>query len=142
MDIKFNQSLYDIELFEDGDGRLDLKLTEDDSEDLMQRLVLRLKTYPRDLFWNVNYGIDYLNAVFGKNRPKTTVDIIVKNEILKEPMIEKIESFESDIINYSYSCKFSVKLKYEKVVSNFYLLTDENGLILTSESGERSISTI
>ena len=88
MDIKFNQSLYDIELFEDGDGRLDLKLTEDDSEDLMQRLVLRLKTYPRDLFWNVNYGIDYLNAVFGKNRPKTTVDIIVKNEILKEPMIE------------------------------------------------------
>lgn len=142
MDIKFNQSLYDIELFEDGDGRLDLKLTEDDSEDLMQRLVLRLKTYPRDLFWNVNYGIDYLNAVFGKNRPKTTVDIIVKNEILKEPMIEKIESFESDIINYSYSCKFSVKLKYEKVVSNFYLLTDENGLILTSESGERFISTI
>ena len=142
MDIKFNQSLYDIELFEDGDGRLDLKLTEDDSEDLMQRLVLRLKTYPRDLFWNVNYGIDYLNAVFGKNRPKTTVDIIVKNEILKEPMIEKIESFESDIINYSYSCKFSVKLKYEKVVSNFYLLTDENGLILTTESGERFISTI
>jgi hypothetical protein len=142
MDIKFDQQEYDIVLFEDGDGNLDLKLTEDDAEDLMQRLVLRFKTYPRDLFWNVNYGIDYLNSVFGKNRPKTTVDIIVKNEILKEPMVEKLESFESDIINYSYSCKFSVKLRYEEVVSNFYLLTDENGLILTNESGESFISAI
>lgn len=142
MDIKFDQQEYDIELFEDGDGYLDLKLTNDDAEVLMQRLFLRLKTYPRDLFWNVNYGIDYLNAVFGKNRPKTTVDIIVKNEILKEPMVEKIENFESEIINYSYSCEFSVKLRYEEVVSNFYLLTNENGLILTNENGENLISAI
>lgn len=142
MDIKFNQLMYDIELFEDGDGNLDLKLTNDDAEVLMQRLFLRFKTYPRDLFWNVNYGIDYLNAVFGKNRPKTTVDIIVKNEILKEPMVEKIDNFESEIINYSYSCEFSVKLRYEDVVSNFYLLTNENGLILTNEDGENLISAI
>lgn len=142
MDIKFDQQEYDIKLFEDGDGYLDLKLTNDDSEVLMQRLFLRLKTYPRDLFWNVNYGIDYLNAVFGKNRPKTTVDIIVKNEILKEPMVEKIDNFESEIINYSYSCEFSVKLRYEDVVSNFYLLTNENGLILTNEDGKNLISAI
>lgn len=142
MDIKFDQQEYDIVLFEDGDGNLDLKLTEDDAEELMQRLVLRFKTYPRDLFWNVNYGIDYLNSVFGKNRPKTTVDIIVKNEILKEPMVEKIENFESEIINYSYSCKFSVKLRYEEVVSNLYLLTDENGLILTNEDGKSLASAI
>lgn len=142
MDIKFDQQEYDIKLFEDGDGYLDLKLTNDDAEVLMQRLFLRLKTYPRDLFWNVNYGIDYLNAVFGKNRPKTTVDIIVKNEILKEPMVEKIDNFESEIINYSYSCEFSVKLRYEEVVSNFYLLTNENGLILTNENGESLISAI
>ena len=142
MDIKFDQQEYDIKLFEDGDGYLDLKLTNDDAEVLMQRLFLRLKTYPRDLFWNVNYGIDYLNAVFGKNRPKTTVDIIVKNEILKEPMVEKIDNFESEIINYSYSCEFSVKLRYEEVVSNFYLLTNENGLILTNEDGKSLISAI
>lgn len=142
MDIKFDQQEYDILLFEDGDGNLDLKLTEDDAEELMQRLVLRFKTYPRDLFWNVNYGIDYLNSVFGKNRPKTTVDIIVKNEILKEPMVEKIENFESEIINYSYSCKFSVKLRYEEVVSNLYLLTDENGLILTNEDGKSLASAL
>lgn len=142
MDIKFDQQEYDIKLFEDGDGYLDLKLTNDDAEVLMQRLFLRLKTYPRDLFWNVNYGIDYLNAVFGKNRPKTTVDIIVKNEILKEPMVEKIDNFESEIINYSYSCEFSVKLRYEDVVSNFYLLTNENGLILTNEDGKNLISAI
>ena len=142
MDIKFDQQEYDIVLFEDGDGNLDLKLTEDDAEELMQRLVLRFKTYPRDLFWNVNYGIDYLNSVFGKNRPKTTVDIIVKNEILKEPMVEKIENFESEIINYSYSCKFSVKLRYEEVVSNLYLLTDENGLILTNEDGKSLASAL
>src|SRR5699024_8369115 len=104
MDIKFDQSTQDLVLFTDGDGNLDFALTQDASEQWMQSLFLRLKAYPRDLFWDVNYGIDYLNTVFGKNRPKSTVDIVIKNEIMKDPMVKRVVYFESEIINYTYSC--------------------------------------
>ena len=97
MDIKFDQQAFDIVLVEDGSGLVDLDITIDSADDLMQRLFLRLKTYPRDLFWNINYGIDYLNTIFGKNRPKGTVDIILKSEINKEPMVESIDYFKSEI---------------------------------------------
>lgn len=137
MDILFDQQAFDIVLVEDGSGLVDLDITKSSAEDLMQRLFLRLKAYPRDLFWNINYGIDYLNTVFGKNRPKSTVDIILRNEILKEPMVEVIDYFESEIFNYTYACKFRVKLRFEPTVVTYYILTNENGVILTNESGDR-----
>lgn len=137
MDILFDQQAFDIVLVEDGSGLVDLDITKTSAEDLMQRLFLRLKAYPRDLFWNINYGIDYLNTVFGKNRPKSTVDIILRNEILKEPMVEVIDYFESEIFNYTYACKFRVKLRFEPTVVTYYILTNENGVILTNESGDR-----
>lgn len=142
MDIKFNQQEQDIELFIDGDGNVDLAITTDPSEQLMQRLFLRLKAFPRDLFWDVNYGIDYLNTVFGKNRPKSTVDIVIRNEILKDSMVERITHFESEISNYSYSCVFEVKVVEEDTVTSFYLLTNENGVILTDENGDRLTASI
>ncbi len=135
MDIKFDQSTTDISLFVDGDGFLDLDITRDSSEDLQQRLFLRLKTFQRDLSWNTGYGIDYLNTVFGKNRPRSTVDIIIRNEIMKEPMVDSIEYFESEIENFTYSCKFSVKLRFEPEVITLFILTNEDGTILMNESG-------
>ena len=86
MDIKFDQGVFDIILQQDLEGRIDLALVIEPKEVLMQRLFLRLKAYPRDLFWNINYGIDYLNDIFGKNKPINSVDVIIRNEILKEPM--------------------------------------------------------
>lgn len=142
MDIKFDQSTQDLILFTDGDGNLDFALTQDSSEQLMQRLFLRLKAYPRDLFWDVNYGIDYLNTVFGKNRPKSTVDIVIKNEIMKDPMVKRVVYFESEILNYTYSCAFKVEVVEENVISTFYLLTNENGVILTNENGDRLSASI
>ena len=142
MDIKFDQSTQDLILFTDGDGNLDFALTQDASEQLMQRLFLRLKAYPRDLFWDVNYGIDYLNTVFGKNRPKNTVDIVIKNEIMKDPMVKRLVYFESEIVNYTYSCTFKAEVVEENVISTFYLLTNENGVILTNENGDRLTASI
>lgn len=142
MDIKFDQQAFDIVLVEDGSGLVDLDITIDSADDLMQRLFLRLKTYPRDLFWNINYGIDYLNTIFGKNRPKGTVDIILKNEINKEPMVESIDYFESEIFNYTYACKFRVKVIDEPTVSTYYILTNENGVILTDQDGNRLTASI
>lgn len=142
MDIKFDQATYDIALVDDASGMVDLDITSSSSDDLMQRLFLRLKTYPRDLFWNIGYGIDYLNTIFGKNRPKATVDIILKNEINKEPMVASIEYFESEIVNYTYACKFRVKVINEVTTLTYYILTNENGVILTNQDGDRLTSTI
>ena len=142
MDIKFDQQGFDIVLVEDGSGLVDLDITIDSADDLMQRLFLRLKTYPRDLFWNINYGIDYLNTIFGKNRPKGTVDIILKNEINKEPMVESIDYFESEIFNYTYACKFRVRVIDEPTILTYYILTNENGVILTNQDGDRLTATI
>lgn len=141
MDIKFDQSSFDIELIEGGLG-FDLAITESSADDLMQRLFLRLKTYPRDLFWNVNYGIDYLNSIFGRNRPKSTVDIILRNEINKEPMVASIDYFESEIFNYTYACQFRVKVINEPTVLTYYILTNENGVILTNQDGDRLTTSL
>lgn len=142
MDIKFDQQSFDISLIEDGSGLVDFDITKSSADDLMQRLFLRLKTYPRDLFWNINYGIDYLNSVFGKNRPKSTVDIILRNEISKEPMVASIDYFESEIFNYTYACKFRVRVINEPATLTYYILTNENGVILTNQDGDRLTTTI
>lgn len=142
MDIKFDQQSFDISLIEDGSGLVDLDITKSPADDLMQRLFLRLKTYPRDLFWNINYGIDYLNSVFGKSRPKSTVDIILRNEISKEPMVASIDYFESEIFNYTYACKFRVRVINEPTILTYYILTNENGVILTNQDGDRLTTTI
>jgi hypothetical protein len=142
MDIKFDQQAFDIVLVADGEGLYDLDITEEPADDLMQRLFLRLKAYPRDLFWNTGYGIDYLNTIFGKNRPKSTVDIVLRNEVLKEVMVESIETFESEIFNYTYACKFTVKVINEPRIVTYYILTNEDGVILTNESGDRLTASL
>lgn len=141
MDIKFDQQAFDIVLVE-SNGLVDLDITQDPADDLMQRLFLRLKAYPRDLFWNINYGIDYLNTIFGKNRPRSTVDIIIRNEIQKEVMVESIDYFESEVFNYSYACKFRVKVIDEPTLITYYILTNENGVILTNSNGDRLTASI
>lgn len=135
MDFRFDQKEYDISLTEDGEGRVDIDLVQSSDEVLMQRLFVRFKTFPRDLFWNLNYGIDYISDVFGMNRPKSSVDALIRLEIAKEPMVESIVDFESAIISYNYSCNFSVKLKGESVITLFHVLTNESGITLTNESG-------
>lgn len=128
MDIYFDQTTMDIE-FVDGDFAL---VTQSD-ECLQQRLFIRFKTFSKDCFWNIAYGIDYLNNVFGMKRPKSSVDLIIRNEILKEEMVAEITSFESSVQDYNYSCTFRVKVIDEPEVLVFYLLTTETGLTITDQ---------
>lgn len=130
MDILINQTTKDL-VFNSGD----ISLVGDQASLLVQRLFVRFKTFKRELFWNRNFGIDYLNDVFGRSRQKLTVDSIFKTEILSEGMVESLVSFTSKISGYSYSCKFVVKLKKLEQTVVIYLLTNENGIILTDEKG-------
>lgn len=136
MDILFNQKTYDIDFVSSSDF-VDIAIVQSTIDEVMQKLFLRFKTFKRDLMWNTDYGIDYLRDVFGINRPKYTVDLIIQNEIEKEPMVEKLITFESEIKNYTYSCKFRVSVKDEKVVLTYYVLTTQDGLTILNENGDK-----
>lgn len=137
MDILFDQKTYDIELVTVGENVVDLAVVTSSADILMQRLYLRFKTYKRDLWWSLSYGIDYLNEVFGMNKPIRSVDVIIQNEILREPMVERLVSFESEVINYTYNCKFTVSVVNEPETITYYILTNENGAVLTDENGNQ-----
>ena len=137
MDILFDQKAYDVELVTVGANVVDLAVVTSSADILMQRLYLRFKTYKRDLWWSLSYGIDYLNEVFGMNKPIRSVDVIIQNEILREPMVENLVSFESEVINYTYNCKFTVSVVNEPETITYYILTNENGAVLTDENGNQ-----
>ena len=137
MDILFDQKTYDIELVTVGENVVDLAVVTSSADTLMQRLYLRFKTYKRDLWWSLSYGIDYLNEVFGMNKPIRSVDVIIQNEILREPMVASLVSFESEVINYTYNCKFTVSVVNEPETITYYILTNENGAVLTDENGNK-----
>ena len=137
MDIYFKQDIMDL-VFSDGD----LIITSTTQEDLMQRLFTRFKTYKSDLYWNQGYGIDYMNNVFGDNRRKSSVDLIVRSEILKEELVAELMDFESSIINYSYSCKFTVRSVVEEQIITYYILTTENGVIISDENNNEMLIRI
>ena len=137
MDILFDQTTYDIDLVTVGENVVDLAVVTSSTDILMQRLYLRFKTYKRDLWWSLSYGIDYLNEVFGMNKPIRSVDVIIQNEILQEPMVANLVSFESEVINYTYNCKFTVSVVNEPETITSYILTNENGAVLTDENGNQ-----
>lgn len=137
MDILFDQKNYDIDLVTVGENVVDLAVVTSSADILMQRLYLRFKTYKRDLWWSLGYGIDYLNEVFGMNKPIRSVDVIIQNEILREPMVASLVSFESEVINYTYNCKFTVSVVNEPETITYYILTNENGAVLTDENGNQ-----
>ncbi len=136
MDIFFNPQRQDIEFVDLGNNEVDIAIINTSVDDLMQRLYLRFKTFKRDLMWNTGYGIDYLNDVFGINKSQIVVDTIIKEEIRKEPMVSSITFFESQLVNYTYACKFTVSLKEEQKTVTYYILTNENGLDITNENGD------
>lgn len=137
MDILFDQKNYDIDLVTVGENVVDLAVVTSSADILMQRLYLRFKTYKRDLWWSLSYGIDYLNEVFGMNKPIRSVDVIIQNEILREPMVASLVSFESEVINCTYNCKFTVSVVNEPETITYYILTNENGAVLTDENGNQ-----
>lgn len=130
MDLLFNQSTEDLVL-ENGD----LLVTDNTIDDAKQMLYFRLKTFNREWFWDVTYGIDFINTVFGLGRNKTTIDAIFRQAILQEILVEEITYFSSEIKNNSYSCKFSVKCKTENTPLQFFILVNDDSFILTTESG-------
>lgn len=130
MDLFLDQTTKDLVLV---DG--DFKIITDQPTQLMQRLFIRLKSFKRELFWNLDYGIDYLNDVYGLGRKKRVVDTLIISEIKKEEMVDHVTYFESEVNNYKYACKFTVTLLKTNIPVTFYILTEQNGITLTDQDG-------
>lgn len=132
MDIAYNEETRDFIL-----SNGDLVILDDSIDLLMQRLFVRFKTFNRELFWELTYGIDYLKDVFGKGRVKSTIDSLFRSQILDEPMVSELVDFQSTIKDYSYQCVFKVKSKEESNRTiTYYILQTENGINLLDENGD------
>ena len=138
MDILFNQLTKDISFTDD----FDLNITDDSASEATQRLYIRFKTFARDLIWNESYGIDFINDVFGKSRPKNTIDLLFQNEIQKEEMVLEITDYTSTLENYTYSCFFNVKIAEDVAIERFYLLLNEKGIKITDENNKSILIAI
>lgn len=112
MDIKLDPITGDV-TFENGES----SVTSIGAEDLAQRLSIRLNTFKGEWFMDSELGVDYFGSVLGKGRSKAAIDAIFQSEILKEPDVLQITSFNSVKDNSSYSLDFEVRTSEGAITS-------------------------
>lgn len=105
-DLKLDLANHDIQ-FENGDFALTLT----QSESLQQRLTIKLLTFMGEWYLNLNEGIPYFQSIFGKNRSKESIDLILKRAIISEPEVLQLVEFQSFIDSSTrlYSLSFRVR---------------------------------
>lgn len=76
-----------------------------------QRLTIRLRTFFQEWFINTSYGVPYFERILRKGVNKTSVDNILREQILDEAGVLEIVSFNSEFnaSARSYSCTFQVR---------------------------------
>lgn len=78
---------------------------------VIQRLYIRLRTFLGEWWLNVEYGVPWLERILGQKGNKSTVDMVIQEQILAEAGVAQISYFTSSYDNPSrtYSCSFRVK---------------------------------
>ena len=116
MDIKLNSETGDV-LLSTTNTITTPVFTTTTSENLAQRLKIRLQTFKGEWFLDGTIGIDYFNQIAGKNRSKAAVDAIIQGEILKEQEVLQITAYSSvvDKTTRKITIQFTVR-----TVDGFY----------------------
>ena len=116
MDIKLNDETGDVLLSTTATITTPI-FTTTTSENLAQRLKIRLQTFKGEWFLDGTIGIDYFNQIAGKNRSKAAVDAIIQAEILKENEVLQITAYSSvvDKTTRKITIQFTVR-----TVDGFY----------------------
>ena len=84
-------------------------ITENFSDSVGQRLLIRLRTFMGEWFLRTDYGVPY-DTVLGKKVKKSVVDMMFQEQIYKERGVAQIVSFTSSLgDNRVYSCRFRVR---------------------------------
>lgn len=107
MDLKLDQ--FDSDLIWVNGPLTKADVTQPFTENVRQRLLIRLRTYEGEWFMDTTYGVPYMQSILGRKTPKPTVDRILQEEILAENGVREILSFSSSLVNRVYSMKFSVR---------------------------------
>lgn len=123
------------------DGKLtlvggDILLTSDYLDSVAQRLYIRLKSNFGKWFLDTTYGVDYYGKVFGKVGNKTRIDLLIKDEIVKEQNVVRITRFQSNIDNRTrtYSCTFTVLLVGIDIEAQYRIITTQNGFAILTQN--------
>lgn len=80
-------------------------------DDVAQRLFIKLRTFKGEWFLNTEIGVPYFQSIFGKNRSKSSVDMIFQEQIMSERGVLEITEFNSllDNARRTYSLSFRVR---------------------------------
>jgi hypothetical protein len=88
----------DLKLNSDNDIYLndynDFVIVDDDKEQFIQRLRIKLKTFKGEWFLNTDIGIDYFNEVFTNKSNIEKIKNIFKVAIMEEKESVKLKEFE------------------------------------------------
>lgn len=78
-----------------------------------QRLYIRLRTFLGEWYLNYKYGVPWLEKVLGHKTKKSSVDMVVQEQILGVRGVARIVHFESQYspISRAYTCKFRVQVE-------------------------------
>lgn len=82
-------------------------------QSVIQRTTIRLRTFYGEWFLNTRYGVPYFERIFQKSTPKSVVDAILKEQIMKDRDILAIVEFNSSLNNATraYSMSFRIKVR-------------------------------
>lgn len=107
MDILLNDN-GDI-AFDNGSAPL---VTDEQKQDVAQRLLIKLRTFLGEWFLDTNIGVPYIQQIFGKGRQRSAIDVIFQTQILEEPDVLEIVEFNStlDPATRAYSLSFRVRV--------------------------------
>lgn len=108
MDLKIDDVTRDI-VWENG-PLTSVGITKPLTETVGQRLLILLRSFMGEWFYDESYGIGYYQYILGKKTSKAGVDLIFQQAILSEPGVKQIVTFKSSLINRQYSLTFSVKV--------------------------------
>lgn len=105
MDLLLNQSTGDM-VFINGA----CPITERFEGAVCQRLYVRLRTLLSEWFLDSPYGVPYLERILGHKVPKSTVDLIFQEQILKDSGVSQITAFSSHYgVDRKYTLTFRVR---------------------------------
>lgn len=85
-------------------------VTQPFTENVAQRLRIRLLTFEEEWFLDTTYGVPYWQRILGKKPTKSAVDQILQQEVLSENGVKEIVSFTSSFVNRKYSASFQVRV--------------------------------
>lgn len=99
----------DIKLDDNGDieltsGLASLITTEE--RFTQQRLKIKLSLYQGEWYLDLSEGIPYFQTILQKSTPVAVVDSLFRQEILNDPSITEITSFESEVVGGEYRLTF------------------------------------